>query len=459
MPQALHTVLINPSWVFQKGNIGAIPDLYPPLGLACVASALRQAGLSVSIADMPMLRMKEHSDDLLVEHVRQENPAVIGLTAVTMTYPTVVRLARRLRTEFPNAAIVVGGVHVNSCPDDVLKEGAFDYSIAGQGELPAQRLWQGLLSGQVCDDIPGVGYHKASVPYRRPKQDFDLIGFAPTAYDLFDTRKYRRGFKKMAVMTSRGCNARCVFCTSGYVLPRVKFLPINRVMDELKYLVHEVGFRYINIYDSNFTYDKKRVHEICDRIIAGAIRFKWRCFSKVNGVDFDLFHKMKEAGCTHVLFGVETANDDTLKIIRKGNFRRHIELAFREARRAGLCRVAYSIVGLPGETREDVLETIRFLEEIGAEFNVVSPISLMPGTPLHTDMNEFGMVVTEENWEKGSRGEVTATNGLLSGEEIHELVQIALDRLNNGRFRYDWHKAVANDPSLCPHAAIMAAVQ
>ncbi|WP_395176162.1 B12-binding domain-containing radical SAM protein [Roseibium alexandrii] len=459
MQKSFHTILINPSWVFQNGNIGAIPDLYPPLGLACVASALRQIGYSVSIADMPMLRMKEHSDDLLVEHIRPENPSVIGLTAVTMTYSTVVRLARRLRNEFPDAAIVVGGVHVNSCPDDVLREEAFDYSIAGQGELATQRLWQGLRAGQVGGDIPGVGYHRADVPYRQPKQDFDLGGFAPTAYDLFDIRKYRRGFKKMAVMTSRGCNARCVFCTSGYVLPRVKFLPVDRVLNELKYLVDEVGFKYINIYDSNFTYNKKRVHEICDKIIENNLKFKWRCFSKANGVDFRLFDKMRAAGCTHVLFGVETAKDETLKKIRKGNFRRHTEQAFREARRAGLCRIAYSIVGLPGESREDVLETIRFLENIDAEFNVVSPISLMPGTPLHDDMNEFGMVVTEENWERGSRGEVTATNGLLSEEEINELVNIALERLNNGQYRYDWHKVVANDPSICPHAAMMAAVR
>ena len=93
---------------------------------------------------------------------------------------------------------------MNNCPEAVLQERAFDFSIAGQGEIPAIALWNGLAAGAVASDIAGLGYHQAPAPYRNSKAEFGLEGLPPTAYDLFDLRKYRRAFKKMAAASENG---------------------------------------------------------------------------------------------------------------------------------------------------------------------------------------------------------------------------------------------------------------
>jgi anaerobic magnesium-protoporphyrin IX monomethyl ester cyclase len=458
-PSKPRVVFVNPSWKLKKGNkIGALPDLYPAMGVACVASVLREDGFPVEIIDMPIIPMAEDDDDGLMVLLESKSPEIIGFTTVTMTYPTVLRQAKLVRKRFPNIPLIVGGVHVTDAPELTLRDRCFDYSVAGEGELPALEICRGIYRGSVPPDIPGVGYHQESTPYYNPRTDLDISAYPVTAYDLYDLQKYREIYKRMSIMTSRGCNARCIFCSSGYSLPRVKFLPLQRIMSELSYLVREQKFEFINIYDSNFTYKKEWVHEICDRIISAGLKFHWRCFSKTNGVDLDLFKKMKRAGCSHLLFGVESSHDRTLTLIKKGNLRHHITDAFELARQAGIQRVAYSIIGLPGENKQDVLQTIDFLEKLDAEWNVVSPISLMPGTPLYDRMGDYSMNITEADWSKGSRGQATANNSLLTSEEIEEISAVAFERLNNGRQNYEWHETVKTDPGTCPHISIMSMV-
>jgi len=427
--------LINPSWETRHWNPGALPDLYPPLGLGCVAAVLRADAFPVEIIDMPILRMP---DEDLIRQLRQAPPGIIGLTAVTLTYPRVVQLARLIRRELPGIPILVGGVHVTLRPDEVLQEDCFDFSVAGEGELAALELCRGVARGRVAPDLSGVGYHQVPRPYRQPAMDVDIRELPPHAYDLFDMGKYRRIFKRMAILTSRGCNGRCIFCATGYAWPRVKFMPLARVMTELRYLVKDVGFRYINIFDSSFTAHKGRVHALCDQIIAGGLKFRWRCFSRAQGVDLGLFRKMRAAGCSHVLFGVETSHLRTLKLIKKGTSPQQTVAAFRLAQEAGLKRVAYAIIGLPGEDRQDILDSLDFLEKLEADYHVVSPISLMPGTPLHDHRDEYRMILWEDDYAQGSQGQATASNSLLSLADIQELADYAYRRLNRGREGYNW---------------------
>lgn len=457
--QAKKVLLVNPSWRKRTGaKLAAMPDLYPPMGIGSVASALRSAGFCVQILDLPIMGVAEDDDAVIMDHISSAQADIVGFTSVTMTYPTCMRLATKLRGIAPDLPLLVGGVHVTDAPLSTLRDRCFDYSVAGEGEAAAVALCRGLAAGAVAPDIPGVGYHRASAPYCNPRSDLEIERYPPTAYDLYDLQAYLLAYKRMSIITQRGCNARCIFCSSGYTMPRVRYLPLERIMSELTYLVEDVGFKYINIYDSNFTSRNDWAHTVCDAIIDRGLKFRWRCFSKTNGVDLALFRKMREAGCSHVLFGVESSHDKTLELIKKGNRRRHIVAAFEAAAEAGLSRVAYSIVGLPGETAEMIKATIDFLETLNAEWNVVSPIALMPGTPLHDRMAEYNMVVSEADWSLGSQGTATASNSVLSATEIEALSEYAFGRLNRGRQSYEWHEAIKSDPGVCPHVALMTLV-
>ena len=301
--------LVNPSWFKRTGaKLAAMPDLYPPMGVGCVAGALRQANFHTEILDLPILGIAENDDAAVLARLAASKPDIVGFTSVTMTYRTCQRLAEKVRAFWPDMPILLGGVHVTDAPELTVSDPRFDYSVAGEGEAAIVALCQGLAAGRVPDNIPGVGYHRAKTPYCVARADLDIARYPPAAYDLFDLDAYLTQYRRMSIITQRGCNARCIFCSSGFTMPRVNYLPIDRIMSELIYLVRDRGFSFINIYDSNFTSRNDWVHQICDAILESGLRFRWRCFSKSNGVNVDLFDKMRRAGCSHVLFGVESSN-------------------------------------------------------------------------------------------------------------------------------------------------------
>ncbi len=162
---------------------------------------------------------------------------------------------------------------------------------------------------------------------------------------------------------------------------------ISNLIHELEYLVNEKGFEYINIYDSNLTFRRLWLNQILDMIIERGLKFKWRCFSENVGFDEEIVAKMNKAGCSHILFGVKTSHDKTLKLIRKGHRSDQPPYAFGLTKEGGIKRVAYSIIGLPGEGRKEIMETIDYLEKLEAEYYILSPITLLPGTPLYENMD------------------------------------------------------------------------
>lgn len=191
------------------------------------------------------------------------------------------------------------------------------------------------------------------------------------------------------------------------------------VVDEVEQLLN-YGFRIINVVDDLLTLNRKHLYQFCDEIIARKLKFQWTAFSRVDTVDPELLGRMKEAGCFFLLYGVESGNQKILDIARKKITPEKIKEAVRLSKDAGIKSLASFIIGLPGETKETLRETVRFARELDTYygFHLLSPF---PGTDVRERAKEYGLKILTNDWLKYNANEaITETEGA-SAADLNEV--------------------------------------
>jgi anaerobic magnesium-protoporphyrin IX monomethyl ester cyclase len=352
----------------------------PPLGLAYVGAALREAGHLVDILDAYAAGW---SWDRFADALAQRRPDVLGLTAMTPVADVAARAARLGR---PHARFVVlGGPHPTAVEHAVFDEmPELDAAVSGEGEAVAVDLLDWLDRGATGSPPPGV--LAPGHPLVPATPEADLTRLAAPAWDLLPMRSYRYLFATRpgfgTMVTSRGCPFRCSFCDKSVGGSRWRARPPGHVVDEMERLVVDHGVGFINFYDDNFTLRRSRVQGICEEILRRGLDVEWKCEGRVDGVDLPLLKLMRRAGCRTIAYGVESGNAETLRLLRKDVTVDQAPAAFEATRRAGIRSLAYIILGAPGEDRAAVQRTIRFCHEIGADYVQFSTLTAFPGTPL-----------------------------------------------------------------------------
>lgn len=192
-------------------------------------------------------------------------------------------------------------------------------------------------------------------------------------------------------MTSRGCNRKCIYCfqmdksrKSG-----IRYRSVNNVLAEIEHCLSQ-GYREIKFIDETLAGDYDRAMQLAQEIKARKLDFTWFASTCVNQVDKPLLKAFKDAGCWAILMGAESGVQKNLNTIRKGITLGQIRKAVRAAQEVGLKVFTPFLFGIPGETFEDGLETIRFACELNpdvANFHCLTPF---PGTELYDNLQQYG---------------------------------------------------------------------
>lgn len=352
----------------------------PPLGLAYVAAAVREAGFPVEILDALAL---DWSWERFGAELARRRPDVLGLSAMTPVADVASRAAALARPHV--GKIVLGGPHATALREAVLDETPeLDAAVVGEGEQIAPELLRWWASGS--RGPPPAGVLTREHPFTPAEAPRDIGALPWPARDLLPNARYRYlfatrpGFATM--ITSRGCPFRCTFCDRSVGGTRWRARAAEDVVDEMAEVHRRYGAGFINFYDDNFTLRRSRVEQICEEILRRGLRVEWKCEGRVDGVDLPLLQLMRKAGCRVVAYGVESGNPETLALLRKDVTVEQAEAAFAATREAGLRSLAYIILGAPGEDEAAVDRTIEFCHEIGADYVQFSSLAAYPGTSL-----------------------------------------------------------------------------
>jgi anaerobic magnesium-protoporphyrin IX monomethyl ester cyclase len=366
---------------------------FPPLGIAYVASSLREAGHGVQVLDCTFLRRDE-----ALRRARAAHADVVGIYCMVTMEDDCLGLARALRGHC--RLLIAGGPLPTCAPEAFLRH--FDVVVRGEGEQTMLEILAAHEAGADVASVPGVVCRQAkgapadraaasesdAAAYAPPRPfagDLDRIAFPardllPNAqYIEFGKRAY--GSSITTVLSTRGCPFRCEFCSNVVFGDSYRERSPKNVVDELEEVL-ALGYDRVSFADDVFTLNRPRVLEICAEIGRRGLRFSWECLGRVDAFDLETARTMKTAGCFRIFFGIESGNDGILRLMDKRITTAQAAGAVRAAHQAGLEVGAFFIVCYPGETDETVLDTLRFATSLPLDYLGLTMPYPLPGTAL-----------------------------------------------------------------------------
>ncbi len=396
----MRCLLVNPHYPIEE-----MPS--PPLGLGFLAAVLERADVQVEVLDLVTF---PYSKRRLASVLQEFRPQMLGATAVTMTFDGAARVIRDAKEIDPDILTVMGGPHISFCaPESLRALPELDLAALGEGEDTIVELADALRSGKSRDpsalsEIAGIAYRDGSeirsTGIRPPTLDVSALPLP--ARHLLPLGRYKALGTCISMVTSRGCPFRCIFCVGRHMVgKKVRYRPAKAVVDELEYL-GGLGFCQVNIADDLFTVNGKHCLSICDEILARGLQVKWTSFARVDTVSTELLSRMREAGCTTVSFGCESANAEILKTVEKGITAEQMIAAAKMCKEAGMLAQASFIAGLPGETPQTLDETVKFTKTLREEgvlagFHLLAPF---PGTAVRDRCRQYGIRILTDDWSE-----------------------------------------------------------
>ena len=389
-------VLVRPNY---KSHI-----ITPPLGIGYLSSYLKKNGIEVKIIDA----LKENLDySSTINKILAEKPDAVGITCLTAFYIEVVKISKALKKN--GLKVIIGGVHPSFLPYETLKDSKADFVVCGEGEIALLEL---LKSNFKRTNISGVYSlknvsKKPFVTKAKVVENLDDLPFPdweqidPRTYPLAPHGAIAKNFPIGIIMTTRGCPYMCSFCASQKFYDRkIRFRSISNVIAEIKYLVENFGIKEVHFEDDNLTMKREHVQQLCNQIIKNKINISWACPNGIRAdkVDEKILKLMKKAGCYFVAFGIESASPKILNNIHKLESIETINKAIEVANKVGIECQGFFIFGLPGETKETIMESINFAKNSKLSRGQFMILDVIPGSELwYTLKGKF-----KPNWKKNS---------------------------------------------------------
>lgn len=366
-----------------------------PVGLGYINALLRQQGHRSRVANL-----SRHSWQETARLMAAAPPDLLGVSQFTHNRFDSLRLAGLAKEANPACFVVFGGPHPSHRWHELLSQNrVVDAVVLGEGEETFCELVDCLAQpGGDLHGVRGIAFRSGAevvrTPPRPPLADLDKLPLPAACFDDAIGVDIHRQLE--FIITSRGCPASCSFCSSPRFWGKgLRFRSPRSIVDEIRYIRDRYGLIYFSIRDDTFTTDRQRVLEFCRLLLREKVFILWNCQSRVNAVDEELLCWMKRAGCECIQFGVESGSPKVLKALGKGITPAQVKLAARAARRAGIRLSVYLITGVPGETEEDLRESLALLDSIKAHDGQVSPLAYYPGTRLFEDGVRSGAVAAD----------------------------------------------------------------
>jgi len=380
-----------------------VEKLFPPLGIAYLASQLKEMRIPVTVEDCTF-----ETFDAVRDRIAASRPAIIGISIMVTMSRNASDLLRELRERLPGTLFVAGGPLPTVNP--AMFAGTFDGVFCGEGDVTFPRFCQDYLSSgltprdmKTLDPAPYPGLFirtdgrvRSSPPVHHPSEILDRLPLPDRSG--FDHQQYHAamekngGFRQTTLMVTRGCPYSCDFCSKPVWGDLFRKPPLEKVFREIEE-IRSLGYTGLWIADDCFTLDSEYLTAFCHEMIRRNVPVLWTCLSRVDRLTPGLVDLMKRAGCIRVYLGLESGSDETLRLMNK---RVTVEQGIRAVHlfsRAGIGTAGFFMVGYPGETVESVEKTFALVLSLPLDeawFTIPLPL---PGTPL------FARVADLRKWE------------------------------------------------------------
>ncbi|MDR0318872.1 MAG: B12-binding domain-containing radical SAM protein [Nitrososphaerota archaeon] len=423
----MHICLINPPRIQPKA--WGKPSVYQPMDIAYVAAVLEKKH-EVLVIDVPnegweLLEEIEGGkyrqglpNTEIVARIQKFRPTLVVISVPYSGWSTAAfAIAETIKTANKNLKIALIGLHPSSCPNECLRQATVDFVVIGEQEITTLELADVLEKNdfQALKNVKGLGFlenNELVTTETRPFiEDLDSLPFP--ARHLLPMKEFFEAAKKIPIsgnlkkpsirmLTTRGCPYGCVFCSNHIVMGRKwRARSAENVVAEIEQIVKTYGIRQIDFLDDNIAFNRERLVKICNMLIEKRLKIDWCTPNGVraDALDSELLTLMRKAGCQKILVapesGVQRIVDDVLK--KKQSLQR-VEEAINAAHNVGIKVGCFFILGMIGETKEDMKQTIQFaykLRGLGAEYFYFSYATPLYGTELYRQAKEGSYLTSD----------------------------------------------------------------
>ena len=384
----------------------------PPLGLAYVAAAVREAGFPYRVIDgtgEALDAVSPYPDrrdfmvqglalDAIVERIPTASD-VIGVSCMFSTlWPLTRTLAERVRARFPRALLVLGGEHGTAVPEHALHASAFDVVVLGEGEETIVGLLRARAAGRPLAGVPGLalreGDRVVSTGLSPRTRDVDAIPLPD--WDAFPIEEYvarhqMNGInlgRSMPILGTRGCPFQCTFCSNPAMWTQ-RWIPRDprRLADEMALYRAKYGATNFDFQDLTAIVKRQWIVDFCRELIARGLDVTWQMPSGTRSEVFDaeVADLLYRSGCRALAFAPESGSPEILKLVKKQVDLGHMLRAMRAAVRRGLKLSCFIVIGFPDDTPVTLRQTLRLIRRmavLGVHDVAVSKFVPYPGSEL-----------------------------------------------------------------------------
>ena len=395
--------------------------LYPPLGLMHLAAAVDQSGHSANIFD---LEIETVGFDEVCRQITDSGADIIGITATTPVYHLAQAYAAGFRQKL-GLPIIIGGPHITVMGQEEFSS-EFDFAVIQEGEETLVDLLNALENDGDLREVQGLLYRDGNEVITTTPRPFlkNLDELPIPARNKVDPLNYifevaGKGVIPVGTIElTRGCPFKCVFCSEPLNTGRgLRKRSPKSVVDEMLTVKGQHEITHFFLLDSTLTLNRRLIEGFCQEVISRKVDITWEGQTRANLIDEDLLLLMKEAGLVRLSFGVESADKEVLRLMRKEVDVESMRNAFRLCNKLGISTLCGTMIGNPGETKETAMHTakvIRSIPEIRyAPVGIAIPY---PGTELYhmAEAGMHGLKLLTKDFTKYSRyaGGVMEVNGM-----------------------------------------------
>ncbi len=371
-----------------------------PLGLAYLGAMLEKNKYEVNLLNLSLCKLEDAKKEI-IKHLSEQKPDFFGFSILSNSRISARELIKLVKELSPQTKILAGGIHTTFMYEQILNNYPVDFAVLGEGEYTLLELLDAIQkkkSISFLKKIKGIAFkYEGEIIKTENRERIKELDRLPLPKHNFFSEQIKKT-KTAYIITSRGCPFSCSFCpSSAYWGRHIIQRSAENILEEIKYLLNEFpDLEYINFSDDEFICNNQRVISLCQMIIREKIKIKWRCLGRVSSITEEVIKNMKEAGCCQITFGVESGSQRILDGIGKKVKISQIVDAFNICRKYEIQISCLTIVGLPGENRQSVNETIALCKKL--KINTEPAILIIfPGTEVYKLAKEKGFL-TDEYW-------------------------------------------------------------
>ena len=424
-----------PNWsaVNERASLGM------PLSLLYLSGAIREFCNDIIVFDA---YLKGNDDVKLNQIINEKKPFIVGINCLfSGNFPETSRLAAKIKQQFPDVKIVLGGIHPTMyyreimayCPYvDAICLGEADYSFP----LLVQYYREATLKEiDLPEDMHGVVIRSNNGVIVKERHDYimNLDKLPMPGYEYFDFDRYRVNVSTifnprkikisevlMPLLTSRSCPNQCYFCAMRLVMgDRFRMRSAQKVFDEMKHLYDTYGVNYFNIADDNFSFDRKRTLDLCNLITKSRMNIYMSFWAglMIKTLDQEIVDAMCESGGIRFNLAIESGSDFIRnKIIRKKCSKEKIIDVVNAVKKNNVLANAFFMIGFPEETEESLEDTISLINELDMLDSIVlSKVNPLPGTKLFEQCMRDNLFIEDIDESLFWKGEHTLAKSMLDG--------------------------------------------